>query len=264
MIASLTDAAGPAAAGPGEMTGARSGRGRRPLHGFTLIELLVVIAIISLLVSILLPSLQQAKDLAKLAVCSGNMHALGLSMHVYAEENDEELPSQFAEGVHWWQVNRMSLAELQGFLIDTDQGKPSGNFMTSDNIYIEHFRTWMDDLFLYNESVDAYRCPAARKTNSLGHPLPSYGYAAGLSGYGDVDDGNQSMHEIIRPAETFMFMDSNNIYAPLSNPAMFPEWFLTHGEDEVHMIFVDSHVGMIDAYDPDYQEWRTDVWGWYY
>lgn len=49
---------------------------KRKAGGFTLIELLVVIAIISLLVSILLPSLRQAKEQAKTVVCKTDMRAI--------------------------------------------------------------------------------------------------------------------------------------------------------------------------------------------
>ena len=56
--------------------------------GFTLIELLVVIAIISLLVSILLPSLGKAKDLAKGAMCSSQTRNMGLAYLVYREDWD--------------------------------------------------------------------------------------------------------------------------------------------------------------------------------
>lgn len=65
---------------------------RRPLHGFTLIELLVVIAIISLLVSILLPSLNKAKELAKAVACASNLKSIGLANAVYAEDFDGYIP----------------------------------------------------------------------------------------------------------------------------------------------------------------------------
>jgi type II secretory pathway pseudopilin PulG len=52
----------------------------------------VVIAIISLLVSILLPSLQQAKILAKRVVCVSNLKQCGSAMFIYASQNDGGLP----------------------------------------------------------------------------------------------------------------------------------------------------------------------------
>lgn len=55
---------------------------------FTLIELLVVIAIISLLVSILLPSLKTAKELAQKAACLSSLKNLGLAQNIYASDND--------------------------------------------------------------------------------------------------------------------------------------------------------------------------------
>ncbi|MCD4823511.1 MAG: type II secretion system GspH family protein [Phycisphaerae bacterium] len=72
----------------GELSVAR----KREIAGFTLIELLVVIAIISLLASILLPSLRRAKELAKRTVCAANQHQVGLAICQYAVEHKSFIP----------------------------------------------------------------------------------------------------------------------------------------------------------------------------
>lgn len=63
--------------------------------GFTLVELLVVIGIIALLVSILMPALGRAKELAKQIMCSSQLNGLGKAMMIYQNDNKERNPKNF-------------------------------------------------------------------------------------------------------------------------------------------------------------------------
>jgi prepilin-type processing-associated H-X9-DG protein/prepilin-type N-terminal cleavage/methylation domain-containing protein len=86
------------------------------LHGFTLVELLVVIGIIALLISILLPALNKARQAAVRVACMSNLRQIGQAVHMYANANGGVLPEvqgpQVVNGVtiytdhpsnhYWW------------------------------------------------------------------------------------------------------------------------------------------------------------------
>lgn len=71
---------------------------RRIMPAFTLVELLVVIGIIAVLISILLPALSSAREIANNVKCRSNLNQVGVALRMYANDNRDHFPSPEAVG----------------------------------------------------------------------------------------------------------------------------------------------------------------------
>lgn len=138
--------------------------------GFTLTELLVSIAIIGLLVSILLPSLSRAREMAKGAGCMSNLRQLSHGWHLYADDNrDVSVPGRYAKlpggtdnPANWYKIGNGRKYRPRWI---ATMGKYVG-------LFAFNAPSTTDDRQDYDG--EAYRCPAApERIDERNH---AYGY----------------------------------------------------------------------------------------
>jgi len=86
-------------------------------RGFTLVELLVVIAIIGVLVALLLPAVQQAREAARRIQCSNNLKQLGLALHNYHDTHNSFPAGNYGCCFGTWQMAILPFIE-QGAMHD--------------------------------------------------------------------------------------------------------------------------------------------------
>ncbi len=154
-------------------------------RGFTLIELLVVIAIIALLMAILIPALNGAREQGKRAACLHNLKGLGLAWIMYADDNDGRLVRGNARDNDGW-VRRIGTLPIEGPIEEQ----------------LDAIRNGL--LFEYAKMAKLYRCPVAKRNEMRTYSTVHSMNGVKFTGSGDV---YKKLSEIRRPGERLVFLD---------------------------------------------------------
>jgi prepilin-type N-terminal cleavage/methylation domain-containing protein len=213
--------------------------------GFTLIELLVVIAIIALLVSILIPSLTKAKNLAKQVVCQTNLHDVYMGHSFYAEDNND------------WQVP-VAAVPANGSLDE----------------YVKHRWYWY---LTYHEYLPAGPGPYGNRT-SLVVKCPLFDELVnqrncyyGRNYYNGI--ASFKLEDIINPADKVMVADSyddweSGIGASYIRFDSEPYWYWDslyglhgrHVNDRACIVYMDGHIGALSRDEKEHGLLDLDSW----
>ena len=240
----------------------------RRLAGFSLVELLVVIAIIGVLVGLLLPAVQSAREASRRTSCASNLRQLGIALHGYVSANNDKLPP---------------------FKVDDDDRIADTIANPNNNPYAGKSRYWFgevdenqvsltDRLTFENGTltpfmegnVQAYQCPnfgpSAVEQLRYGKMSTGFDYNLALgpgtqwdwSAWPNVSLKNRSLQyrigNVAETKRTIAFAESAIVYflAPynlrenlggLVRPSdADPSIHFRHGGDLANVVFVDGHV----------------------
>jgi prepilin-type N-terminal cleavage/methylation domain-containing protein len=145
-------------------------------RGFTLVELLVVIAIIGILVALLLPAIQAAREAARRSQCSNNVKQLAVAMHNF-HDSHKKFPRNYRQvGGNAWEAVGANYHLLpfieQAALFDEGESRPTD-------------WNWFRNT-LMNTPIQGFRCPSALPAptshpNGWTGPGTNYGWSTGSS-----------------------------------------------------------------------------------
>jgi len=146
---------------------------KRTYRAFTLVELLVVIGIISVLISILLPALNRAREQANLVACESNLRQIGQMLDTYAAEHN----GWFTYGI----------GQIKG-----------GFYDYGDGIWSTPYWTWPDTLSLMTNNATA-DSPASTRWRQSAAPLRLHRESARFARLQPVRSGRRFGNAVLFP-----------------------------------------------------------------
>jgi len=188
----------------------------RRRHGFTLIELLVVIAIIGVLVALLLPAVQMAREAARRTQCNNNLKQIGLALHNY-----ESALGCLPWGCGWW-LNAWSSHVMMLPFLEQQVLYNSINFYDSG---ADVFARTDNTTATYTQ-LSFLLCPSDidRLTSATGHN--NYGMCAGSNPYSlkfANRGGYNGISAFIHDGKNFKDVGLRSIIDGTSNTVAFAE-----------------------------------------
>ncbi len=170
-------------------------------RGFTLIELLVVIAIIAVLVSLLLPAVQQAREAARRSQCKNNLKQLGLAMHNYLDTHSVLPPGFVQSGTttlnQWtWVSLILPLIDQSALYAKADFNKNAGS-ITATTPYRAVTAQPLTVMLCPSDSNNLRGAPAPGSAGN--YARGNYGASAGIGPMTAVTTEAQAKAALYRP-----------------------------------------------------------------
>ena len=202
-------------------------------RGFTLVELLVVIAIIALLMAILMPALNRARELGRRTVCLGNMNQLALAWIMYTDSNGGNLVRGIGgddiTGEHPHPDITTDIMIEKSWVGDVDPGM----IKRDQEVQLREGALWE---FCKNEKV--YHCPAGKVNHML-----TYAVVDSMNGDSSQADAVaeqawcNNRGDITKPNERLVFID---VGEALWDGGIIHSYHVSYTTDE----------WIVDPYDP--------------